>query len=227
MPQIKRWLKTQWNINKGLALFIILMVCFRSAIADWNDVPTGSMQPTIVEGDRININKLAYDVRLPITQQVIMPLGDPERGDIVIFESSVAKKRLVKRIVGIGGDTIAMRGNRLIVNNIPLHYTSINSSGTRLEENLLGLKHQIQINNSQHSNMSSSFESNYQNFGPVFVPEGYYFAMGDNRDNSADSRVIGLVPRSEIIGQSESIALSLDYNNYFLPRLERFFKPLD
>lgn len=227
MPQIKHWLKTQWNSNKGLALFIILMICFRSAVADWNDVPTGSMQPTIVEGDRININKLAYDIRLPITQQVIMRLDDPERGDIVIFESSVAKKRLVKRIVGIGGDTIAMRENRLIVNSVPLQYTSINSSNTHLEENLLGLKHQIRIDNTRHNSRTSSAERNYQNFGPVFVPDGYYFAMGDNRDNSADSRVIGLVPREEIIGRSKSIALSLDYNNYFLPRLERFFKPLE
>lgn len=227
MLQLKQWLKVQWNINKGLVLFIMLMVCFRSAVADWNDVPTGSMKPTIIEGDRININKLAYDVRVPITQKVIITLDDPARGDIVIFESKAAKKRLVKRIIGVGGDVISMRNNRLIVNNTPLRYTAIGSSNTHLEEDLLGIKHQIQINKTRQTNRSSSFEASYQSFDSVYVPDGYYFAMGDNRDNSADSRIIGLVPRDEIIGRSESVALSLNYDNYYLPRVERFFKSLD
>jgi signal peptidase I len=79
--------------NKSILVFITLMMVFRSAVADWNDVPTGSMKPTIVEGDRIFINKLAYDLRMPFSQTSLIKLNNPKRNDIVIFESKVADKR--------------------------------------------------------------------------------------------------------------------------------------
>ncbi|MFT5573960.1 MAG: signal peptidase I [Cryomorphaceae bacterium] len=85
------------------------MFVFRSSLADWNVVPTGSMQPTIVEGDRILVNKMAYDLRLPFAHIPIMQLKNPERGDIIVVDSKVSKKRLVKRVIGILGDVVLMR----------------------------------------------------------------------------------------------------------------------
>ena len=99
--------------NKGFITFMLCMVVFRSAVADWNVVPTGSMQPTIQIGDRIFVDKAAYDVRLPFTHVSLMHLADPKRGDIVVLNSQAANERLVKRVIGLPGDEVAMRENVL------------------------------------------------------------------------------------------------------------------
>jgi len=205
--------------NKSFLLFISLMFVFRSSIADWNDVPTGSMNPTIVEGDRILVNKMAYDLRLPFTNIQLMKLSDPERGDIVIFNSDVANKRFVKRVIGLPGDTVELRDNALLINGQMLEYKTLSSDQVSLDktEIIKGVEHLIRINK-EGSSLSS--------FLPVKVPEGSYLVLGDNRDNSSDSRVIGLIPRDEIIGRTKSVILSLNYQNYFIPRADRFIHAL-
>jgi len=134
--------------NKSFLLFISLMFVFRSSIADWNDVPTGSMNPTIVEGDRILVNKMAYDLRLPFTNIQLMKLSDPERGDIVIFNSDVANKRFVKRVIGIPGDTVELRDNALLINGQMLEYKTLTSDQVSLDktEIIKGVEHLIRIN---------------------------------------------------------------------------------
>lgn len=213
------WLRQALKDNRSFFVFLTLMFVFRSAFADWSDVPTGSMKPTIVEGDRIFVNKMAYDVRLPFTHISILKRADPSRGDIIVFDSEISQKRLVKRVVGVPGDRVQMNNNVLTVNNETLSYESITDTTTTIDkkEDLLGSIHMI-----RHNKRGSSASS----FPPVVVPEGYYLALGDNRDNSGDSRMIGFVPRHEIVGKSTSVVLSLDYENYFLPRSERFFKKL-
>ncbi|WP_102795896.1 signal peptidase I [Bowmanella denitrificans] len=205
--------------NRGLLVFVALMLVFRSAVADWNDVPTGSMKPTIVEGDRILVDKLAYDLRLPFTNVSLKKLGDPSRGDIIVFESQKAGDRLVKRVVGIPGDVVEMRNNRLFINGQPLNYASLNRSveGEDLLENLYGVEHAVRIKTG-HQPLA--------NFPLVKVPDNAYLALGDNRDNSADSRVIGFIPRDEIRGRAHHVLFSLNYENYFLPRSERFYKAI-
>lgn len=216
---MKSTLINLWRQNKSFIVFLGLMFVFRSAVADWNDVPTGSMKPTIVEGDRILVNKLAYDVRVPFTHISLLKLADPERGDIVVFDSVASGKRLVKRVVGVPGDSIALVDNTLIVNGTALDYQVLDVAGDSIDklENLGGVQHPVRLRK-QGSRLS--------NFATVVVPEGYYLAMGDNRDNSADSRVIGFVPRNEIVGRSRRVVLSLNYDNYFIPRNERFWKTL-
>lgn len=213
------WVINAWKENKSFILFLALMFVFRSAIADWNEVPTGSMKPTIIEGDRILVNKMAYDIRVPFTHIPLVKLADPDRGDIIIFDSKVSDKRLVKRVVGIPHDVIEMRDNILWVNNEELQYQQISRSVSTIDqlEDLKGVKHSIRVN--QNGSRLSSF-------APIVVPANVYLALGDNRDNSADSRVIGFVPRAEIVGRSKSVVLSLNYENYFIPRSERFFKAL-
>jgi len=110
---MKNGLRKVWREYRGLAVFLVLMAIFRSALADWNVVPTGSMKPTIVEGDRILVNKLAYDLKIPLTHISLHRFADPMRGDIVVFDSRAAATRLVKRVIGLPGDTVQMRDNRL------------------------------------------------------------------------------------------------------------------
>ena len=210
--------------NKSLLLFVSLMLVFRSAVADWNDVPTGSMKPTIVEGDRILINKMAYDLRLPFSQYSLVNIAEPLRNDIVIFESEAAEKRLVKRVIGVPGDTVSLHKNKLLINNKPANYKLISEHDNFIlsEEHITGQSHLIR------TQLKPGDSRNYQleSFQPTTIPEGFYLVMGDNRDNSADSRVIGLVPRTEIIGRSTMVAFSLNYDNYLMPRSERFLKSI-
>src|SRR5438094_1991683 len=104
----------------GLVVFSI-----RSSLADWNDVPTGSMKPTILEGDRVFVNKLAYDLKVPFTTRHIAEWSNPRRGDIVVFFSPHDGQRLVKRVIGLPGDTIELRNNVLVLNGAPVEYKPI------------------------------------------------------------------------------------------------------
>ena len=121
--------------------------------------------------------------------------------------------------MGIPGDTIAMIDNVLYINQQPLSYENNVAKGhfSEVTENLLGVQHRIRVANNG-SRLSS--------FTPLTIPADYYLAMGDNRDNSADSRVIGLIPRDEIIGRANKVVMSLNYDNYYLPRTERFLHTL-
>lgn len=205
VEKITHWVKQ----NRGFIIFILAMSVFRSVIADWNSVPTGSMQPTIVEGDRILVNKMAYDLRLPFSHVSLWHRADPKRGDIIIFDSEQADKRLVKRVIGIPGDTLGLNNNRIMLNDRPVTYRLLENSAMwlNLEENLPGMRHRIRIHRD-----SIPY---YANFNELTVPEGYYLVLGDNRDRSADSRMIGLVPRNEIVGRSKRVILSLNYDHYF------------
>jgi signal peptidase I len=213
-------LKRLWQNNKGFALFLLLMFTFRSAIADWNIVPTESMRPTIQVGDRIWVNKLAYDIQLPFFYVSLYRFADPKRGDIVVFESEVSDLRLVKRVAGIPGDQIAMKGNQLWLNGEALPYSVEQTSEAEaiLRESLGSIKHEIRLDLNHPSPLSS--------FPPVTIPEDYYFVLGDNRDNSNDSRFISFIPRDEIIGRTSTVVMSHDFDNYYLPKKDRFFKKL-
>ena len=199
-------LSKAWREYRGFALFIFLMIIFRSALADWNVVPTGSMKPTILEGDRILVNKLAYDLRIPLTHISIYRFANPKRGDIVIF--------------GLPGDMVAMTDNRLTINGIEAQYLATGySDDAKFDiESYPGMSHRIEL--------APTGEGRLSTFGPVEVPKDRYLVLGDNRDNSADSRVHGFIPRDEIVGSANTVVLSLNYDNYYLPRAGRFFHPL-
>ncbi|PIP80368.1 MAG: signal peptidase I [Gammaproteobacteria bacterium CG22_combo_CG10-13_8_21_14_all_40_8] len=223
---MKKKLLQLWKENQSILFFLCLMFIFRSAVADWNTVPTGSMKPTIEEGDRILVNKMAYDLRVPFTHIPIINLAEPLRGDIVTFDSEALDKTLVKRVVGIPGDVIEMRNNMLWINGNKMTYSPIQSGAHKpsntdyidVVENLSGVEHAIRLHPQSPSPRSS--------FLTLQVPKDSIFVMGDNRDNSADSRYIGLIPRREIVGQAKTVVMSLDYDDYYLPRKERFWHTL-
>ena len=209
-----------WHEYRSFVLFVILMIIFRSALADWNVVPTGSMKPTILEGDRILVNKLAYDFKVPLTHISVYKFADTGRGDIIVFDSRAANNRLVKRVIGLPGDTVEMRDNRLTINGIAARYSGVEyeADATFTIESYLDMSHRIEL--------ARTGGNRFSTFGPVTVPKDRYLVLGDNRDNSADSRVYGFIPRDEIVGNATTIVLSLNYDDYYIPRMDRFFRAL-
>jgi len=211
-----------------LALSILVATSFKSSFADWNDVPTGSMLPTILIGDRVFVNKLAYDLKIPFTTFHLAEWSAPKRGDIVVFFSPKDGTRLIKRVVGTPGDVIGMRNNRLFINGSFLDYSPLDNSTTDqivLDSPLSHLFFSEDLTGKQHSVMLSPSRPSLMTFGPMTVPQGKYFMLGDNRDNSADSRFFGFVDRSVIIGKATSIVLSRD-DSFLKPRWSRFFEDL-
>ena len=205
-------------------LMILIVSSLRSALADWNDVPTGSMKPTIQEGDRVVVNKLAYDLKVPFTTISIVKWGDPVRGDIVVLFSPVDGTRLVKRVVAVPGDSVEMRENQLFVNGriarqSPIAIVSSDDYGSAyvMDEDLYGHNHRLMLTPDIPA---------VRSFGPTTVPEGNYYVLGDNRDNSNDSRFIGFIERRRIVGKAVAVAFSLDRKRYFVPRMDRFFEGL-
>jgi signal peptidase I len=220
-----------WWKKEIRPLLITALVVFavRSSLADWNDVPSGSMRPTILEGDRILVNKVAYDLKVPFTTWHIAEWGNPSRGDIVVFFSPHDGKRLVKRVIGLPGDTIELRNNALVVNGQSVEYQPIAEELLRdipateragrvfANEKLPGQMHAVTGNPSAPAPRT---------FAPIRILEGEYFMMGDNRDDSFDSRFWGPVKRKQIVGRASAVVLSFDRGHYWLPRWSRSFASL-
>jgi signal peptidase I len=209
---LNRFIKENW----AFLLFALVLFASRSSFADWYLVPTGSMQPTIVEGDRIFVNKMAYRLEVPFTDIEIMQTGQPKRGDIVVFNSEKAGNRLVKRLIGEPGDSVSMLDNKLIINGEKILY----------EDSDIELHKTEYLGNVAHFVQLIPVADARDNFAQVIVPEGHYLVLGDNRNNSADSRYYGFVPAIEIQGKANKVLVSLDPENYYLPRKERFNQPL-
>ena len=217
---MNNWIKD----NRGLLLFLICFGLFRTAIADWNPIPSGSMRPNLLEGDVVLVNRLAYDLKLPLTDIVVTHLAEPKRGDIVTFSSPKDGTKLIKRIVALPGDRVEMRNERLIVNGELAEYLepelTVESTGQNTGISAMRLTEIIGQNKRRVQLLER--EGMIRTFGPIEVPPGNYLMLGDNRDNSADSRYFGFVPRHLLIGQAQRILASADINGRWAPRLERF-----
>src|SRR5580658_6407443 len=110
---------------RPLLILAVILFSIRSSLADWNDVPSGSMNPTIIEGDRVYVNKVAYDLKVPFTTWHLAEWSNPQRGDIVVFFSPYDGTRLVKRVIGLPGDTVELRKEQLIINGEPVNYAPL------------------------------------------------------------------------------------------------------
>lgn len=216
--------------KRVLLCFLLGMLILRSAVADWYDVPSSSMYPTLLIGDHILSNRLAYDFRLPFTHIVLRHVADPQRGDVVTFISPADGLRLVKRIIGLPGDIVEMRDEKLLINGLPMTYDAAtralrehripDDEGAQFvaREHLPGMAHGVMLL-PEHIALRS--------FGPMAVPDGQYLVLGDNRDDSRDSRYIGFVPRAQLTGRVSRVLFSLDPQHHYLPRLQRFDAALD
>ncbi|OIJ43280.1 signal peptidase I [Massilia timonae] len=209
--------------NKGFLMFLLLFGVFRSAVADWSPIPSGSMRPNLLEGDVVLINRLAFDLKIPLTEVSVAHLGEPARGDMVVFYSPHDGTRLIKRVLALPGDLVEMRGDRLFINGEGASYALLGEArersrglevgAIRLEEQVAGTRQRIQVLPGVPAPRS---------FDPLRIPPGQYLMLGDNRNDSADSRVIGLVPREKLVGRAERILVSAAYQENWMPRLDRF-----
>jgi signal peptidase I len=187
------------------------------------------MKPTIIEGDRVLVNKLAYGLRVPFTERWLLHWQSPQRGEVVVCFAPDDGDRLVKRVIGLPGDRIELRANRLWVNGTAVEYGPLDPSAVEprglaqhpgqryLAETLDGRRHPIMVTSAVPAKRT---------FGPVTVPPDQYFVLGDNRDASRDSRFFGFVPREAIVGRTSTVVLSFDPENYYLPRWGRSFHKL-
>ncbi|MBI5041028.1 MAG: signal peptidase I [Gammaproteobacteria bacterium] len=190
-------------------IFIVLLL--RSFLVEPFRIPSGSMMPTLLVGDFILVNKYAYGLRLPVLNKKVLELGEPQRGDVVVFRNPQdTSVDYIKRVVAVPGDRVAYRGKILYINGVAMPQTPIgsyvgvgsgvSSSGADLrEENLDGVRHSILIRPD-----AGGAE------GDTVVPDGHYFMMGDNRDNSKDSRYIGPVPEGNLVGKAFMIWMNWD-----------------
>jgi signal peptidase I len=215
-----------WGCSFVVALLVATSI--KSAVADWNDIPSGSMEPTVLIGDRVFINKLAYDLKVPYTTVHLAKWSDPGAGDIVVFYSPEDGKRLIKRVVGVPGDVISMHRNQLYINDQVVQYDALEPDIVKQLEADKQAAHRFyreSLTGRQHGIMVSLVRPSIHTFGPLVVPEGKYFMMGDNRDNSADSRFFGFVDRERIVGRATRVVISRE-GSFLHPRWDRFFREL-
>jgi signal peptidase I len=226
---MKPALKVIWREwIKPFALLFVIVAPLKSAVVDWNWVPTGSMKPTILEWDLVLVNKLAYDLKVPFTTTHVSKWADPQRGDIAVCFSPADKTRLVKRVIGLPGDTIELRNDVLYVNGQRQSYSPVDAAP--YQRDIFEDKHPViaveHLGEMDHLVMALPGRLAMRTFGPVTVAADRYFMMGDSRDNSTDSRFFGTVERAQIVGRASAVIISFDRTRYMLPRWQRFVQPL-
>lgn len=186
---------------------LLIVLVLRSFLVEPFQIPSGSMIPTLEVGDFILVNKYTYGLRLPVVGTKIVEMNEPERGEVMVFIPPHDKRYFIKRIVGLPGDTIryedkvlSVNGEQIlseVIDNVQIEMPNgMEQSGVLLNETLGEVQHRTQI-------VSTPARDGGRNVW--VVPEGHYFMMGDNRDNSADSRVWGPVPEQNIVGKAFAV----------------------
>ncbi len=213
-------------VEYARTFFPVIFVVFvlRAFVAEPFTIPSGSMLPTLVPGDYILVNKFSYGIRLPILDVKLVPLGEPRRGDVVVFRyPENPSTNFIKRVIGLPGDDVVYRDKKLIINGKPMPQApdtpfQLRESGERLAqmkrwiETLDGVHHDILTDPGSYAAPPLEFH----------VPPGHYFVMGDNRDRSNDSRYWGFVPEQNLIGRAFFIWFSYDRlgeNGWFWNRI--------
>lgn len=205
-----------WPIEYAKSFFPVLFIVMilRSFLVEPFRIPSGSMMPTLLVGDFILVNKFTYGIRLPVLHTKVVEKGEPQRGDVVVFRfPNDPSVDYIKRVIGLPGDRIGYYNKELTVNGTPVKQTALsvyqgfgkgeNMTGSILKtEDLDTLSHDILIREGQPGKE-----------GTFVVPQGHYFVMGDNRDNSNDSRYWGYVPEANLVGRAFFIWMSFDWDN--------------
>ena len=197
-------LNTTIEYSRSFFPVLLFVLVIRSFIFEPFRIPSGSMMPTLLQGDYIFVKKYSYGLRLPVVEKKIIETGEPNRGDVVVFRlPSEPSINYIKRVIGLPGDELVYQGHRLTVNGELVAVrpdTADNSSSGQFTEQLGERQHAILVTNPHNAIRD----------GRYTVPEGHYFMMGDNRDNSRDSRFIGAVPESHLVGEAVRIWMHMD-----------------
>lgn len=197
--------------NFGFIFLVFGMAFFRTAVADWSPVPSSSMEPTILPGDVVLVNKLKLGPAIPFTHGRLFAMNQPERGDIITFYPPGLDEQYVKRVVGVPGDRIRTEGLRLFINDEEVVLDGIETLAAENRviawETLNDVRHPVAIMaNRPIAQVSQT----------IIVPAGSYFVMGDFRNNSEDSRYWGFVPEANIMGKVDRLLLSTsDQRSFF------------
>lgn len=203
------------DLSRSFFPIILLVLVVRSFMVEPFRIPSGSMMPTLLVGDFILVNKFSYGLRLPVLNTRFLDLGSPERGDVIVFRyPEDPRVDYIKRVIGVPGDHIRYQGKQLFINGEPVEQQAVGvfvgegsesrmTGARRLHENLLGVEYEILVMPSDHM-YAGDFE--------FVVPQGQYFTMGDNRDNSRDSRAWGTVPEENLVGKAFLIWMSWDWS---------------
>jgi signal peptidase I len=212
--------KDPWWVEYGASFFPVILLVFvlRSFIVEPFKIPSGSMIPTLQIGDFILVNKFTYGIRLPVINKKIISIGDPQRGDVMVFRfPEDPSLDYIKRVIGIPGDQVAYQNKRLYINGQPLETTRLDDYlhperlyySKQFIEKAEGIEHRTLNDDDAPGFISDATQfphrNNclYNNAGVICtVPVGHYFMMGDNRDNSRDSRFWGFVPEENIVGKA-------------------------
>jgi signal peptidase I len=217
-------LRSSWKrLNREILSLVLLAVgilAVKSSIAETYMVPTGSMVPTILPGDRLVADQTRYGLRVPFLHRHLTSVSAPSRGDIVIFPSPISDVNLIKRVIAVEGDTIEIRNGRIILNGKMLPLTPVGRTEEGFEvyhENLMGYQHRIQFDPDL---------PNLRSFSKTMIKRGEFFVMGDNRDYSADSRVFGPVSIDQLRGKALKIIYSLKNNDFPYLRTDRLIEDL-
>ena len=178
---------------------LLFVLVIRSFIFEPFRIPSGSMMPTLLEGDFIFVKKYSYGLRLPVTETKVIETGDPKRGDVIVFRlPSDPRINYIKRVIGLPGDTVVYERHRLTINGETVDLKLGDGSSWNVPlfvEDLDGRVHDILVTNPEFSTRDNTYR----------VPEGHYFVMGDNRDRSKDSRFIGAIPEEFLVGEAVRI----------------------
>ncbi len=221
-------------VEYAKSFFPVILVVFalRSFLVEPFKIPSGSMMPTLLIGDFILVNKYTYGIRLPVINKKVVPLNDPERGDVVVFRYPADPGvDYIKRVIGVPGDIVEYRDKKLAINGVPVEtkqtdiYTYVGSrldyiSATVYEERLGEMPHAAMVEPdkpavdlSQVQDFPFRENCSYNADGEGFVckvPDGHYLTLGDNRDASGDSRYWGFVPDENIVGKAFFIWMNFD-----------------
>ena len=203
-------LRFLWDWLRSVAVAVLLFVMIRSFLVEAFKIPTGSMEGTLLVGDFLLVNKLVYGAEIPLTRVKLPGLRHPGHGDVIVFQWPVdPTKNFVKRIVGMAGDTLSMRQGQLIRNGLQLreNYAVHNFTGEpgsdddfRWQKRFL-TRRAVVFSSALGGEPAGEYHPSRDNWGPLVVPAGNYFVLGDNRDNSLDSRYWGFVADSLVRGQ--------------------------
>jgi signal peptidase I len=221
-----RALKQPWWVEYSVSFFPVILIVFllRSFLVEPFKIPSSSMVPTLLVGDFILVNKFTYGIRLPVANKKVVELGAPQRGDVMVFRyPEDPSLDYIKRVVGLPGDRIEYRNKRLSINGQPVAVRQVDDylSRERMQfsrryiETLGRVDHEILLEDDAPAAVmptrAGAGNCNYNNSGlACTIPPGHYFVMGDNRDNSSDSRVWGFVPDENIVGKAFFIWLNLN-----------------
>lgn len=210
-------IRTFLRKNRSLIVFLVVVFAFRWSFADQYLVPSGSMEPTLQIGDRILVNKMAYAFKIPYTNLIVARTGAPARGDIVVFENPRDHVTMVKRLIGLPGDKLIIDDGFVTINGKPIPGSE---KGKELFEKSddSTLSYQEQFDGKDVTIQRMPFMLRPQHF-EIDVPPDQYFAMGDNRDNSSDSRVWGFVPRDLLKGRAFAVFWSMRFEDW-MPKVD-------